>query len=115
MPSSVHPWWTDSITVTRAKLKDQRGTKVRDWSDTTTRVIDGCCLIDGTTSTNWLDPRQAQESGASVCLPIGSDIQADDRVEHAGRTWSVDGVPATHRSPTGRVSHMRARLKEWSG
>lgn len=115
MPPSPHPWWRETVTVTRAPLVSQRGTKVRDWANAQSHQIAGCLLVEGSTSTDWQGVRQAQESSAALLLPYGADIQADDRVTLAGRTWSVDGVPAAHESPTGRVSHVRARLREWSG
>ena len=42
-------------------------------------------------------------------------IQAGDRIEWSSMTFEIDGAPMPWTSPTGRVSHIWARLKEWSG
>lgn len=108
-------WCRDSVTVWRAPLVSQRGTKVRDWSAATSHVVEGCSLQPSSTTTEWGSVRQADESGAVLYLPPNADIEAEDRVEHAGRTWAVDGVPYDWASPTGRVTHRQARLREWVG
>lgn len=106
-------WCRDTVTVWRAPLVDSRGTKVRDWTQATSHVIDGCSLQPGGTSTDFGEPRQANESDATLYAPPGADIEADDRVEFDGTTWAVDGQPMDWRSPTGRVTHRQARLTAW--
>lgn len=106
----------DSVTVRRAPLVERRGTKVSDWSQATEHEVPGCSLQEGTTATEFdSTQRDSAESGATLFLPPGADVQEGDRISFSGRTWVVDGVPSTRRSPTGRVSHVSANLKEWRG
>ena len=109
-------WCTDSVTVSRAQVVTRNGRTQRDWASPTTRVVRGCSLQPSTTETTFDGAqRDASESAATLLCPPGSDIEQGDRVSAGGRTWEVDGVPYAMTSPTGRVSHVRAQLREWRG
>ena len=105
----------DTVTVKRAALVDSRGTKVLDWSNPTTKTVKGCS-VQPSTSTRDFDGRTLQVSEEWVLYaPPGSDIEAGDRIEWNGLTFEINGSPMPWQSPTGRVSHVWARLAEWSG
>ena len=108
-------WCNDSVMVLRAPLVDSRGTKVRDWSQAASHVIGGCSFQPAGTSTDFTDVRQAVTFDATLYAPPGSDIEQDDRIVFEGVTYAMDGAPSPWKSPTGRVSHVQARLKVWSG
>lgn len=106
----------DTVTVRRAVLVERRGTTVPDWGSATSHIVSGCSLQEGGSSTEFGDAqRDPSESDATLLMPPGSDVRAGDRVSLNGRTWEVDGVPSDVKSPTGCVSHRRAKLKEWRG
>lgn len=106
----------ETITVRRAPLVAKRGSMVRDWAHATTHSIGGCSLQEGNSTTDFGDAqRDPTNSDATLFLPPGADIAAGDRVFLGSRKWEVSGVPATKRSATGNVSHVRAALKEWRG
>ena len=105
----------DSITVKRASLKDSRGTKVLDWSNPQSTTVAGCSVQPNMTSRDF-DGRTIQVTEDwTLYAPPQSDIVAGDRIEWQGMTFEVNGAPMPWTSPTGRVSHVYARLSEWSG
>lgn len=105
----------DSVTVKRAALADSRGTKVLDWVHATSSTLNGCSVQPNTTSRDF-DGRTVQVTEDwTLYAPPGSDVKAGDRIEWNGLTFEIDGAPMAWKSPTGRVSHIWARLKEWRG
>ena len=105
----------DTVTRKRAQLVDSRGSKVLDWSNPTSATISGCSVQPSTTTRDF-DGRAIQVTEEwTLYAPPGSDIQAGDRIEWSSMTFEIDGAPMPWTSPTGRVSHIWARLKEWSG
>ena len=105
----------DSVTVKRAALVDSRGSKVLDWSNPT-EIHLSRCSVQPSTSARDFDGRTIQVTEDwTLYAPPGSDIQAGDRIEWNGVTFEIDGAPMPWQSPTGRVSHVWARLKEWRG
>ena len=105
----------ESVTVVRAKEKDSRGTKILDWSDTVRTALSGCS-VQPNTSTRDFDGRTIQVTEDwTLYAPPGADIKAGDRIEWESNTFEVNGAPMPWKSPTGRVSHMWARLVEWRG
>ena len=105
----------DSVTVKRGTLVESRGTKVIDWSKPTSSTVSGCSVQPNTTTRDF-DGRTTQVTeGWTLYAPPGSDIKAGDRVEWNSVEFEIDGAPMPWTSPTGRVSHMWARLVEWQG
>ena len=107
-------WCADTITVMRPALVTSRGTVVPDWTNATVTTITGCSVQTGVTSEDR-DGRTATLLGGTLYLPPTADVRAGDRVQFGGSTYEVQGVPMAWRSPTGRVSHIQARIAEWRG
>lgn len=105
----------DTVTIHRAPMIEERGTKVRDWSHESTHRIARCSFQPVQSSTNWTDPRQAVTVKANLYLPPGSDIEEEDMVEFGGAKYAVEGAPFEWRSPSGRIDHVQASLVDWRG
>lgn len=105
----------DEITVKRAQLVDKRGSKVLDWSNPTIATLKGCSIQPNTTTRDF-DGRTIQVTEDwTLYAPPGSDLQAGDRIEWNNLTFEINGAVMQWNSPSGRVSHMWARLVEWRG
>lgn len=101
------------VTIERAPYIDSRGTQVRDWSQASSRTVNGCLVqpVDG--STAWTDPTQAVTVRARLWCPPGTDIQPDDRVIADGIIYAIEGAPMAWQSPTGAIDHIEAALVDW--
>ena len=86
----------DTITVKRAALKDSRGTKVYDWANAVSKTLGGCSVQPTSTSRDF-------------------DGRTTHRIEWNSLTFEINGAVMPWKSPTGRVSHVWARLAEWRG
>lgn len=105
----------ETVTRLRPTLVDKRGTRVLDWSSPDELPIGGCS-VQPSASSRDLDGRTIQVTEDwTLYAPPGSDIEAGDRIQWEDLTFELDGAPMPWKSPTGRVSHVWARLKEWSG
>ena len=109
MPS----WARDTVTVLRAPLVDERGTKVRDYDNAEPHEISRCSFQHANSQVSWNDPQQAVTVLASLGLPPGSDIAEGDLIEFEGITYAIDGAPHPWRSPSGRVDHIQCALIDW--
>ena len=110
---------SDTVTVIRPTMRESRGTKVADWTNAQRKIVSGCIVQLPATSMD-LDGRAQTQLTGTLYAPVGTDVRAGDRIE-----W-VDGRGVTHHlavngeampwtSPTGRVSHVQARIAEWEG
>ena len=105
----------DDVTRKRPTLTDKRGTQVLDWLNPSVATISGCSVQPNTTTRDF-DGRTIQVTEDwTLYAPPGTDIQAGDRIEWNSHVFEVNGAPMPWASPTGRVSHVWARLSEWSG
>lgn len=109
----------DAVTVVRPATRAVRGTTVPDWANARRHRVTGCIVQLPSTSMD-LDGRTQTELAGTLYAPTGADVRAGDRVEWTdGRgvthKLAVDGEPMPWASPTGRVSHVQARLAEWRG
>jgi len=103
------------ITVKRANLVDKRGTTVADWTNPLTFTIQGCS-VQPSTSTRDFDGRTLGISEEwTLYAPTGANLKAGDRVYWQGSVFEINGAPMPWESPTGRISHVFARLNEWRG
>ena len=105
----------ETVTVTRAQLKDVRGTKVMDWAHATTHSV-GRCLITAVSTIQDRDGRELQISDTYRLRALyDADIQPGDRIGWNGETYEVDGDVFRTKSPTGRVSSTRCTIARWQG
>lgn len=105
----------ETVTVLRAPLVDQRGTKVRDWANAVEHYATGCCVQFASTSTDRGEPREAVSDAATLFAPSGADIMAGDRIATSMGEFAVEGHPMPRVSPTGAVSHVECSLAWWEG
>lgn len=111
----LHSWCRHTVTVSRAPMAAS-GTRIeRDWSHAAEHAIAGCSLQPASTSTDFGDVDAVAGISAILYAPEGADIAEGDRVSFGGRTYAVDGAPYSWESPTGRTSHVQARLRAWEG
>lgn len=109
-------WCRQVVTVRRAPYVTKGGRRLRDWGSATAHEVAGCSLQQSATETSFDgSSRDASASSAILLCPPGSDVREGDRVEAGEGTWLVDGVPSDVQSPTGAVSHLSVRLREWRG
>ena len=107
-------WAGDAITVERPPMVERRGTTVPDWAHAQTHEVSGCSVQIPTTSMS-LDVRTQTELAGTVYAPPTADIKAGDRITFGTARFLVNGEPMPWRSPTGRVSHLQARIVAWRG
>lgn len=111
----LHSWCNDSVTVRRAPWRESRGTRVRDWDAASESEVRGCSVQPASTARDFAGRAQQEVDRWTLYAPPGADVQAGDRIAWNGFEYEVEGRPYAWRSPTGRVSHLRANLVEWSG
>lgn len=105
----------DVVTVKRANVVYRRGSDVFDWENPQTFELSGCS-VQPSQSTRDFDGRTLSVSEEwTMYAPAGADLRAGDRVSWRGLDFEINGAPMPWQSPTGRVSHIWARLSEWSG
>lgn len=102
-----------TATVLRPGTRTVRGAAVADWAAATSHEVPGC-LVEQTSTSSDRDGRTAVAVDAVLYAPAGADVRAGDRVSLDGE-WSVEGEPASVKSPTGAVDHTEAVLKRWRG
>lgn len=108
-------WCEDTVIVERPALVEKRGSMVYDWANSTKTAIDGCSIQESTTARN-MDGRVLQiTNGAVLYAPSNADIQSGDRIKHDGHTYVITGQPLSNRGATGKLSHKKIPLEEWSG
>lgn len=100
-------------------MSESRGTVVPNWANAQRSVVSGCSVQLPTTSME-LDGREQTALSGTLYAPPSASIRAGDRIEWTDFTGVahvllVDGEPMPWQSPTGRITHVQARLAEWEG
>ena len=108
-------WCSETVTVLRAPIATRGGRSERDWSQAAQHAVAGCSVQPGGTSTGFGTVDAVSTADATLYAPPGADVDEGDRVVAASGTYVVDGIPYAWNSPTGRVSHVQARLRKWEG
>lgn len=105
-----------AVTIVRPGTKTERGTAVPDWSDdaASRSVVRGCEVQTPTTGMD-LDGRTETTIAGTVYMPQGTDVRAGDAIDYGGRRYLVDGEPIVWGSPSGALSHIQARIRDWRG
>lgn len=99
----------DVAVIYRAPFIEQRGSKVRDWTNATAQKVKGCSLQQiETESNNGI--RENSHSTFYLYCPPNTDISKGDKVVIGGIDYMVEGEPFEWNSPTNAVSHVEAKL-----
>lgn len=108
---------TQSITIVRPTMIDDRGTPVPDYDNpASTQVIENCSVQPGSpASSEALTARQGVTVKWTVYAPPRLTIDAHDAVEYEGVRYSVDGDPAHWPSPTGLLDNTVISLIKFEG
>lgn len=108
-------WCNETVTVLRAPQRTVGTRTERDWANAQPHVLTGCLVVPSGTSTGFGTVDAVSTADATLYAPQGADIAEGDRVQFDGAPYVVDGIPYAWKSPTGRVSHLQARLRKWAG
>lgn len=108
-------FFRQSITRIRPGIKVLRGSEVPDWTQATTATIDACSVQPAGTSLSMDGRVLALTDGLTAYVPANADIQAGDRIEYAGETYTINGAPRVWPSASGSLDHIQLNLERWSG
>lgn len=103
------------ITRIRPSTKTLRGSTVPDWSNATTLVITGCSVQPAGTSLSQDGRVLGTSDGLTAYIPANADVIEGDRIEYAGKTYTINGEPRVWPSATGGLDHIMLNLVRWSG
>ena len=105
----------DTVTVIRPVTVEKRGSLVTTWDNAPTHTLDRCQVTASSTSREF-GARVVQVTDRKTLRALyDADVQAGDRIEHAGTTYEIDGEVVKTASPTGRVSSTRCELVRREG
>lgn len=108
-------WARDTVIRIRPGTKEQRGSTVPDWENTTEMEIARCSIQPGATTLSQDGRVLAISDGFTGYFPPGADIAAGDKIRVNDKDYQVIGEPRPWTSPTGLVSSLQAQLERWSG
>lgn len=94
---------------------DKRGTQVRDWANADSFQLSNCSVQIAQTTRDFDGRTLSVSEEWTLYAQPNADLLEGDRVEWRGLTFEVNGSLMPWTSPTGRVSHVVARLSEWRG
>ena len=112
---AIPSWCQQVITILRPGTTTSRGSSVYDWSSPSSWVVSNCSVQPASTGLSQDGRVLGISEGYTVYLPSGTDVQAGDRIEFEGDTYTILGEPKTWVSATGRVSHIQLSIERWSG
>lgn len=104
----------DSVKILRAPLVDERGTKVRNWTNATEHTIYPCSVQPASTSA-YLADRENLHIKMTLYAESNADIKKFDRVVFNDETFEIDGAPYIWKSPSGATSHKICSLISTDG
>lgn len=104
---------TDTVTIIRAGITDGVR-RERDWSNAERFEI-GRCSVQPSTTEGTLGTRENGSETVTAYFQPGSDVRPGDRMEFAGKVYSMLGEPIPMRSPFGRCDAVQASFKRWRG
>lgn len=104
-----------TITRIRPGTKTLRGSEVFDWSNATTKDIWGCSVQPASTSLSQDGRVLAYSDELTAYLPPDADVKAGDRIEYAGKTYTINGAPRVWLSATGNLDNIQLNLERWQG
>lgn len=104
----------DTVTIKRARVVIERGVEIQDWDNPETHEVRGASIQYRDTELS-LDQRTGLTVRAVAYFPPRADVHTGDMVVYNGVEYKIDGAPFLVKSPTGRVSHIKATLVDWEG
>lgn len=105
----------DVVQVIEPSWFDDRGTATADYNTpASVTPVPGCSVQYGASSED-LAGRTNLTVRYTVLAPPGAPITEHSAVEFEGVRYSVEGMPARWKSPTGAVSHVSVLLVDWRG
>lgn len=99
----------------RPGVKTLRGSVLPDWDNVTRAIIPGCSVQPAGTSLSQDGRVLGTTDGLTAYIPSDADVKEGDRIEYAGETYTINGVPRAWPSATGRLDHIMLNLARWSG
>lgn len=108
-------FFTQSITRIRPGSKTLRGSTMPDWSVATSATISGCSVQPAGTSLSQDGRVLALTDGLTAYIPADADVDAGDRIQYAGETYTINGAPRVWPSASGGLDHIQLNLERWSG
>lgn len=107
---------TQEVTRIRPGTKTSRDSTVFDWSadKITTLTIPGCSVQPATTTLSQDGRVLGISEQWTAYLPEGSDVQAGDRIQFDGKTYTINGEPKRWTGAFG-CSNIQLTLTLWEG
>ncbi|OXM99880.1 hypothetical protein [Bifidobacterium vansinderenii] len=107
---------TDTVSVFRAPLVEDRGAQIRDWNHATSHDIGGCSVQPANTSLMLDQPRETNTViRFTAFLPPDADVEPGDKIIYRNREYAIDGEPFHWPSATGNLDYTLLNLVDWEG
>lgn len=109
--------WPHTITRLRAPLvADEYGTpaSMRDWDNAVETSIAGC-FVQPLSSDERTDGREASIERMQLFAPVGTSLEAADRVRFDGALYEIVGPGRVWTSVLGGTDHVEATLRRVVG
>ena len=111
---ALQSFWRQTIVRIRPGTKTERGSTVPDWSNPDRKEIYECSVQPAATSLTQDGRVQGIMDGLTVYAPEDADIIAGDRIEYAGKVYTINGDPLMWPGAA-RMQHMQLNLQRWRG
>ena len=105
----------DAVTVVRPASKTVRGSTVPDWDNATEHELTRIQVTAAATQQDRDGRMVNVAESRTLRAPYDADVRPGDRVVFEDETYEVDGEVFHSKSPTGRVSTTRCKLRRWNG
>lgn len=105
---------TQEVERIRPSTKESRGSTILDWSKTSNLTINGCSMQPASTTLSE-DGRVLGISDLyTLFAPADADIEAGDRIEFEGKTYTVVGDVRVQPAAS-RLQHIEISLRRYHG
>ena len=105
---------TQEVKRIRPSTKESRGSMILDWSNVSNLTIEGCSMQPASTTLSE-DGRVLGISDLyTLFTPPDADIDAGDRIEFEGKTFTVVGDVRVQPAAS-RIQHKEISLRRYHG
>lgn len=104
-----------SVVRIRPGTKLERGSTIYDWTSATQETINDCSVQPANTTLSQDGRVGGISDGMTLYAPFTADIQAGDRIQYNGNTYTINGDVRRWESPTGALKHIQADLVRYEG